>query len=611
MARVALTDDNGDFYGAVKNGVLKVIGAETHPEASAARAARIQQFFEPPTGSFTVTMNPAAKTLSGPVLREKRISDDTSQGVDILGDPRFRFLGTPSLEPHPAAPTNFVRTPLIPQSTFMRYGFAVEFDTDATEVEIRLRRTASVNDFRFRINGQWVSEQATTVDLPSDVFEYYIKLTGLPVGGSRVLFESGGQSTAFGGVVVPTGNTVARPKRHGKRVAVLGASLVGGSGSSPDGATGLETWATRVSHMLGGDDYWMHAIGGTGYVAGAGTGTNYAARMSTLVASNPDIVIIDGSRNDTDDPGIRAAADAILAQLAAVPEVYVGGPLTVYTSNRDQLKAAAEAAGRPFIDPIANGWVTGTGNSATKAGDGNADWVVGPDGVHPTFAGHRWLSALWYEAITASKTGDPLGPWTTLALTVPPAGFEDTFTRADATINIGSTEVGDKPWQIVGANVDGSNGYMLIQGGQFGIEGIASNRVVGYANAGISDGVFSFDTPVASPTFTPRTVLRMVDYSNMLYLSTVSGSDHTWALWRRVGTTETRIATGTTTMTDGDHVDVTLAGSSITVQVNGVTEITVTETAHQTATNFGICLWGAPAATPFPRWDNIRMVEAA
>ena len=47
---------------------------------------------------------------------------------------------------------------------------------------------------------------------------------------------------------------------------------------------------------------------------------------------------------------------------------------------RDVLNVEARAAGAPFIDPLGDGWFVGRPD------------LIGPDGVHPTDAGHEYLA---------------------------------------------------------------------------------------------------------------------------------------------------------------------------------------------------------------------------
>ena len=63
------------------------------------------------------------------------------------------------------------------------------------------------------------------------------------------------------------------------------------------------------------------------------------------------------------------------------------------------LQTAAAESGVSFID--ATSWIHGTGRVGDPRGDGDADTLTSPDGVHPTPAGHAYL---------AQKTANALRP---------------------------------------------------------------------------------------------------------------------------------------------------------------------------------------------------------
>lgn len=151
---------------------------------------------------------------------------------------------------------------------------------------------------------------------------------------------------------------------------------------------------------------------GTGYM----TPTNNAnlgefgvtARVTPIVAAAPDYIIIEGSLNDDinygptpANPGaasgtappasIQAAATALYAYFATnLPNTKLivfgpqslGSPTSAFgdtnanrLANRDAVQTAALAAPNVlgFVDPIAEKWVTGTGNSTATTGIGTSD----------------------------------------------------------------------------------------------------------------------------------------------------------------------------------------------------------------------------------------------
>ncbi|CCH90113.1 conserved protein of unknown function; putative Esterase domain [Modestobacter italicus] len=163
-----------------------------------------------------------------------------------------------------------------------------------------------------------------------------------------------------------------------------------------------------------GDSYTV-GVGGTGYVARtaaelgwvayaqgeSGTGyrnpsttpgqTVFGDRIAGVVAADPDVVVVQGSTNDVGERPrlVQAAATDLYAALhTALPaaRLVVLGPLSppdvdagAVLALRDALAAAASAAGLPYIDPVAGGWLTPP--------DG-----LFADGLHPNDAGYAQLS---------------------------------------------------------------------------------------------------------------------------------------------------------------------------------------------------------------------------
>lgn len=78
------------------------------------------------------------------------------------------------------------------------------------------------------------------------------------------------------------------------------------------------------------------------------------------------------------------------------------------TTNPRTLTTAAwafsHAAGVPIVISGPS-CITGTGKQGTTVGDGNADRYVGPDGTHPTVAGHRALAVVVHDLWTRALRG--------------------------------------------------------------------------------------------------------------------------------------------------------------------------------------------------------------
>lgn len=161
--------------------------------------------------------------------------------------------------------------------------------------------------------------------------------------------------------------------------------------------------------------------GGTGYVNPGPSGrVKFGDRVQPdVIAHHPDIVIVAGGLNDGGYPQAQthdeavALYDTILTNLPAVKLIVVGPwwpsgiPSDYILATRDSIQRAAAESGVDFVDPIAAtsiqqtnaGWITGTGNVAHPAGDGNANQYISADGVHPTDLGHQYLAVKLAERL--------------------------------------------------------------------------------------------------------------------------------------------------------------------------------------------------------------------
>jgi lysophospholipase L1-like esterase len=160
------------------------------------------------------------------------------------------------------------------------------------------------------------------------------------------------------------------------------AVFLGDSFTAGVGSTGGSGFTARVSDALG----WRSVVlgdGGTGFTSPRDP---FSDRLPQVVKADPAFVIVQGGTNDGGtDTGTRAAQlfAELHKQLPHAVIVAVGptqptNPL--YSQDRmnaarQQISAAAKAAGVPFIDPIAEGWLTSPDQLA--------------DRVHPTDAGYR------------------------------------------------------------------------------------------------------------------------------------------------------------------------------------------------------------------------------
>lgn len=174
-------------------------------------------------------------------------------------------------------------------------------------------------------------------------------------------------------------------------VVIVGDSYTGGSdegGVGPNGYPALlaKQFGFRISVL---------AVGGSGYTS-RGTGAEtFGERVVQAMARKPDVVVVYGSRNDStaDSDELRAAVQATLAPLATAspkPKVLIIGPAWGAFPPPGDPDAAREIVGEvasgfgfTFIDPMEQGWFTGSNSQ-----------YIGSDRIHPTDAGHIHTAGL-------------------------------------------------------------------------------------------------------------------------------------------------------------------------------------------------------------------------
>ncbi|QNJ57997.1 esterase [Gordonia phage JKSyngboy] len=261
----------------------------------------------------------------------------------------------------------------------------------------------------------WVDGQATQAGLlvthnsGSGRSQNWVSIVFAAASVRRIRIEFPG--SLFGGLAYDAG-AVSPVSGRLRRVAVFGDSWAGGTSDTAI----HESIYARLGYELGWETARL-GQGGSGYVqtgAGAGVPYTHADRLAELVAFKPDYVIIIGSLNDDAQSAgaVGAAAAALYSSIAAaIPgaRLIVVGPQATKSvvpaarlANRDAIRAAAAAARNVvrFIDPIAGGWITGSGTAAAPAGDGNADTYVVADGVHLNAAGSSyWANRLATEIV--------------------------------------------------------------------------------------------------------------------------------------------------------------------------------------------------------------------
>ncbi|WP_326546518.1 GDSL lipase [Mycolicibacterium sp. ND9-15] len=203
-------------------------------------------------------------------------------------------------------------------------------------------------------------------------------------------------------VLVVTGCQHPKPTGHkeivtltvaANRVAVIGDSYTTGGA---EGGLGEKGWTTQAWQILAQQGLATTADVGAEGGAGYGTRGNRGSLFEDLTAATvkPDdtLVVFFGSRNDQSaDPAqlsiLIYGTFALARRIAPSALFLVIGPPWPTTDVppavvriRDTLRYQAELADATFVDPIADRWFV------------DRPELIGPDGVHPTDAGHTYMA---------------------------------------------------------------------------------------------------------------------------------------------------------------------------------------------------------------------------
>jgi lysophospholipase L1-like esterase len=183
----------------------------------------------------------------------------------------------------------------------------------------------------------------------------------------------------------------------GAKAVFLGDSFTSGWSGAGIGSHG---WPA----LVGADRAWKVvnlAVAGTGYLNPGWTHQTIGSRVDAAIRLKPQLVVVAGGHNDSRWAAATTGTAAIhvIDRLhAALPDAAIvivapiwqdGSPPTRCLILRDVLRREAKAIGAVFIDPLADRWFAGASHR-----------FVGPDGLHPTNAGHAWMANRILEQLT-------------------------------------------------------------------------------------------------------------------------------------------------------------------------------------------------------------------
>ena len=177
------------------------------------------------------------------------------------------------------------------------------------------------------------------------------------------------------------------------RVAVIGDSYTTGGDEGGIGSNGwtAHTWQSLAQRgmPITAD---VGAEGGAGYGTRGNRGSVFEDLTARTVKPDDELVVFFGSRNDQGvDPTqlsiLTYGTFSLARRIAPSAKLLVIGPPwptpdppAAVLRIRDVLDYQAQTAGAAFVDPIAAGWFVGQPG------------LIGPDGVHPTDAGHEYMA---------------------------------------------------------------------------------------------------------------------------------------------------------------------------------------------------------------------------
>lgn len=214
-------------------------------------------------------------------------------------------------------------------------------------------------------------------------------VVGALLASSLALALAGGRAADGAAAAQPT--RAAAPESSPLPAESPVVTFVGDSWTVGEGATKLRGYAVLTGERLGWR-YHVLGVSGSGYVQ-VGRGATYGDRIDRAVATDADVIVVQGSLNEQNSrvSDVATAARSTLAELAAAAApgtriLVVGAPYTpgsppsVIDPINEAIAAGARSAGLTFVDPAVENWTD------------PADPSLWLDPNHPNDAGHQLIA---------------------------------------------------------------------------------------------------------------------------------------------------------------------------------------------------------------------------
>ncbi|MFF2094859.1 GDSL-type esterase/lipase family protein [Streptomyces sp. NPDC058202] len=331
----------------------------------------------------------------------------TLSGSDVTG--LWSYLGAGTFQVGTGTPDS---TYVLPTSrypwtrgnlTSSQAVWSMEFTTDASAFQLRFNYQVA-GAYRLSIDGRKLTDQMQAIGGTTAGSTHLMTVDFGSAALRTVRFDF--YTVPLGGIYLPPTTSLWPIVPNGGRTVAFGDSLSDGSNYNVGGGAG--TWVQRFARRMGLTDVWDEARGGTGYIT-PGSYATLADRVATdVIANAPDRVIIWAGYNDNggSQSAIKTAADSLYAAIkTGLPsaQLFVLGcwspaasPAASIQNTDTTLKAAAAAAGIPFVSPLTGSCYDAAGNLVATHGafinSANQAGYIGGDSVHPNDAGHAYLA---------------------------------------------------------------------------------------------------------------------------------------------------------------------------------------------------------------------------